>query len=564
MSESVNQPPKESVKETLVSIIIAFVLAFVFRGFVIEAFVIPTGSMAPTLLGQHMRFQSPESGKVWTVGPWEYADRSREPLSVQGASGSPVVVHDPMTGARGEHWREPLRAGDRILVQKYLYALHEPSRYDVIVFKNPSEPGVNFIKRLIGLPGQQLALVDGDVFVRPAPAGAATGAGLADWSGADWRVAPKPDAVAREVWQPVFDSAYAPTGGARADGTRFASPWVGEGWAIEGQREYTFAGTGATELKWDADAPLIREAPRGSRGGAGRSAYEAVPEPWAFTDRTAYNENPTSLNPPMFPRFPVGDLRLRGVLSSPVGGELEFAAVVSADGHEFRGRVSGGTARVEMRPEGAGETDWVKLAEGAVPAGLGAAGQDVTVEFWHMDQTLALWLDGRVVARGEYRWTPSERVKFATGRSLEEWQAAGTPAALQLGDPRVYKASTAAWQFARGPVTMKRVAVDRDLYYRPDFRRGRNGEPEPSWATHPSLTMTLGPDQFFACGDNSPASEDSRKWGAPDPWAALIDPTPGVVPRELLLGKAFFVYFPALAGDGPIPMPDFGRMRFIR
>ena len=41
-----------SVRETIESIIIAFVLAFVFRAFVVEAFVIPTGSMAPTLLGQ--------------------------------------------------------------------------------------------------------------------------------------------------------------------------------------------------------------------------------------------------------------------------------------------------------------------------------------------------------------------------------------------------------------------------------------------------------------------------------------------------------------------------------
>ena len=42
------------VKEVVESIAIAFVLAFVFRAFVVEAFVIPTGSMAPTLLGKHM------------------------------------------------------------------------------------------------------------------------------------------------------------------------------------------------------------------------------------------------------------------------------------------------------------------------------------------------------------------------------------------------------------------------------------------------------------------------------------------------------------------------------
>src|SRR5918992_1504355 len=46
-----------SVKETVESILVAFILAFIFRAFIVEAFVIPTGSMAPTLLGAHMRFR---------------------------------------------------------------------------------------------------------------------------------------------------------------------------------------------------------------------------------------------------------------------------------------------------------------------------------------------------------------------------------------------------------------------------------------------------------------------------------------------------------------------------
>src|SRR5439155_1572925 len=40
-------------RETIESIVVAFVLAFLFRTFEAEAFVIPTGSMAPTLYGQH-------------------------------------------------------------------------------------------------------------------------------------------------------------------------------------------------------------------------------------------------------------------------------------------------------------------------------------------------------------------------------------------------------------------------------------------------------------------------------------------------------------------------------
>src|SRR3569833_2611406 len=51
-----------SVKETLESILVAFILAFIFRAFVVEAFVLPTGSMAPTLLGARTRFTCDDCG----------------------------------------------------------------------------------------------------------------------------------------------------------------------------------------------------------------------------------------------------------------------------------------------------------------------------------------------------------------------------------------------------------------------------------------------------------------------------------------------------------------------
>src|SRR5262245_64272150 len=55
------------IKDTIESILIAFILAFIFRAFVVEAFVIPTGSMAPTLMGAHMRYRCEDCGYEWTV-----------------------------------------------------------------------------------------------------------------------------------------------------------------------------------------------------------------------------------------------------------------------------------------------------------------------------------------------------------------------------------------------------------------------------------------------------------------------------------------------------------------
>src|SRR5437868_352106 len=62
-----------SIKETVESILVAFVLAFIFRAFVVEAFVIPTGSMAPTLIGAHMRFTCQDCGYHFDVN---YTGRS--------------------------------------------------------------------------------------------------------------------------------------------------------------------------------------------------------------------------------------------------------------------------------------------------------------------------------------------------------------------------------------------------------------------------------------------------------------------------------------------------------
>ncbi|RPJ34104.1 MAG: hypothetical protein EHM35_10035, partial [Planctomycetaceae bacterium] len=49
-------------------LITAFILAFVFRAFVMEAFRIPTGSMADTLMGAHFRMRCPECGYRYEYG----------------------------------------------------------------------------------------------------------------------------------------------------------------------------------------------------------------------------------------------------------------------------------------------------------------------------------------------------------------------------------------------------------------------------------------------------------------------------------------------------------------
>ena len=129
----------------------------------------------------------------------------------------------------------------------------------------------------------------------------------------------------------------------------------------------------------------------------------------------------------------------------------------------------------------------------------------------------------------------------------------------------------ARFEFSGGGFTLYRVALSRDIYYQPAYYQSTNDAAlphskagQPAMGTHPSNTITLNKDQFFVCGDNSPQSLDARLWDKPHPWVAEIDPTTGVVNRDLVIGKAFFVYFPAPKRRGSMPVPDFGSMRFIR
>ena len=150
---------RRTIREYAESLAVAFVLAMVIRHFVVEAFRIPTSSMEPTLIGNQSH-------------------------------------------------------GDRILVSKFQYDLHPPQAWDVVVFKidearidyykryygllgspipdyferhfnvdrggippdtTRAENGtvkhagspehVNYVKRLVGLPGQTIQVINGDVFI---------------------------------------------------------------------------------------------------------------------------------------------------------------------------------------------------------------------------------------------------------------------------------------------------------------------------------------------------------------------------------------------------------------
>ncbi len=100
--------PKPWWRETIETVLWAVVLALILRTFVIQAFWIPSGSMIPTL-----------------------------------------------------------EIGDRVLVLKFWYHLPNggPKRGDITVFKYPVDPRRDFVKRVVGLPGDTVEMRNGTVFV---------------------------------------------------------------------------------------------------------------------------------------------------------------------------------------------------------------------------------------------------------------------------------------------------------------------------------------------------------------------------------------------------------------
>lgn len=58
-----------------------------------------------------------------------------------------------------------LADGDQLIVEKVSYYFREPERYDIIVFPYPEEPKKHYIKRIIGLPGETVQIIDGYVYI---------------------------------------------------------------------------------------------------------------------------------------------------------------------------------------------------------------------------------------------------------------------------------------------------------------------------------------------------------------------------------------------------------------
>lgn len=92
------------------------------------------------------------------------------------------------TRVSGHSMETTLSHGDNLIVDKLTYRFKEPKRYDIIVFPYKYEENVFYIKRIVGLPGETVQVVDGYTYILTASSWNRTSTGRSSWRNpALWR-----------------------------------------------------------------------------------------------------------------------------------------------------------------------------------------------------------------------------------------------------------------------------------------------------------------------------------------------------------------------------------------
>jgi len=519
---------KSPARNLIETVVVVAALVLVLRGFLLEAFKIPSSSMEPTLLGH----------------PYH---------------------------------------GDRVLAFKPSVTLGTPGRWSVVVFlKRPDRlerskgetSSRNFIKRVVGIPGDRLMLAGGDVFVEGAKPD-------------DHAIARKPSRVQEEVWHPVYDSRYdrdrkgtppwklddglahdseKGTISSRSEGTAWARFAVNNheddnglvtnlyvkrlriGVVCPGCGREFKADIGTTRTRVPCPGcgkvidvladppadPAEPESPEEIERTRFRVWVGCTDCPDAFEAALPSLRRQVScprcgkpITPACYPvrregEVPVADVRVSFDVRASAGRGWVLAEL-SVDDDRYVARVPlGGGAASVSGPASVGSVESAApvppfvSAQSATAAGEDAPGAARRVSFAKVDQALILCVDGSELIRKEYDLDWRKRVGRPTSNSI------------RIG----IEGARAAFD---------RVLIERDLHYLPrgnpelfefySVARGR-WQPEPRAGEGGAIRMreTLGASQFVMLGDNSPSSYDGRMWPP--------------VEKGDMVGRAFFLFWP--------------------
>lgn len=543
-----------SWRESLESFIVAFIIAYVVKSFAFEAFVIPTGSMAPTLMGRHKEIDCPQCG-------FRYAVNASE------TSSSSPIAYGTCVNCRytADILDQPNYKGDRILVLKTLFDLPEsigggpPKRWDVTVFKYPEEPETNYIKRLVGMPNEELRIERGDIYARRLMTNEPF---VIQRKGLDHQ-----QAMQITVNDDAYRSKILKTD-ARWDRWRAKDG----GWTVleEGLYQADATGDKWLDMRYEHRAPT----PDQWQAIARDEPLKTPPTPSLITDYYAYNtfvgeDSKNHGRAAWAQSHWVGDLTVDLLLQvDKSSGEFRIELVEAGIPNQFVIDLKTGMGRIVRN----GKT----LAEAKTAVREGGR---FRLRFANVDNRLTLWVNHRKPFGDGVEYTPEK------GESAGPQAADLKPVGLAVRDCKV---------------SVSRLSLSRDIYYTVDprsfdysenfwnispydgddyFKRLSDPKLFTVFAEARHQDYPIAPGRYMMMGDNSPQSSDSRAWGMRDTKTEYSGWDESgrqawEVPERLIVGKAFMVYWPhglpiwprfRLNQNVYLPFrPYFERMKVIR
>jgi signal peptidase I len=447
-----------------------------------------------------------------------------------------------LAGCGGDSWS----SGDRVLVAKFLYdsRLENPARYQVVVFKYPGPDGplkkgvpTNYIKRLMGLPGELLALFFGRIYLcddtEPSQkvrlklndVGRVQNAldlweprfmhrndddALELFRAGHFKILRKPTATMLTMRRLVYDNDHQPKDLQGKLPPRW-TPQSGN-WVIgDGGTTFQHENAPGKEVAWlryqhilRPSTPEIKEVdrkPQLIRDFSGYNSYET----------RGFHQGPQGINW-------VGDLMLEFELRvERPEGELRLELARGVDQFQVRCNLQSGDCALFRKGEG-GEK---KLAT-ARSERLKSAGT-YQIRFANFDDRLTLWIDRELPFGDGVKYeAPSQ--PGPTGNDLKPALIGSKGAAIRIAHLKLWR--DAYYTSARANVNTP------DAKLADDAGAAFWSDPD-QWAPirkiEPS-TLYVQPGHYLCLGDNSPESSDSRAWGT--------------VPERLMLGRALTVYYP--------------------
>ncbi|MCC6573593.1 MAG: signal peptidase I [Planctomycetes bacterium] len=400
-----------TLRDNIESIAGSLIIVLIVWHFCLEAFKIPTGSMLPTLYGD----------QVW---------------------------------------------GDRVLVDKFAYEFGDPKRWEPVVFRYPLRRTDPYVKRCIALPGEQVMIAQGDIYVRKTPT-------------SEVELLQKTGEAREVLWYPVI--------GPVTSGKQMKALFARPGDKVEFTNGVIQFGAGGDTMFFPKD-------------GSGKQDNVRDHDPSGqgqVSEEIGYN------------RRIVGDLRLRArVITEKLKSPLEFVLVRDDDEYALRFETGACTLLRRKRTGEKTYTDWHKLEAPGLKDAM--ASQNPEFEFSLADgQLVTSFKTGAKIAlvvsspfKDAINARDTELAKqgkVLTGLlSTEAFDLAEVePAQGRRGQVRVS---------ATGEAAVEILGIDRDVYYVGRVLQTREGNRELPFA------VTLKDDQYFVLGDNSPGSKDTRFW----------------------------------------------------